>query len=96
MTPITRSSELHLEVLDQRVGEQLLAEVVELARVVGLQLDQPPDPDVVHALEAERRQRPLDRLPLRVEDALLRPNQDLGLHSLSLRAPDGFALSVGR
>ncbi len=43
---------------------------------LGLQLDHAPDPHVLDALEAERRQRPLDRLALGVEDPLLRPDQD--------------------
>ena len=67
---------LYLEVLDQRVGEQLLAELGEPLRVLGLQLDHAPDPHVLDPLEAERRQRPLDRLALWVEDPLLRPDQD--------------------
>ena len=70
---------LDLEVLDQRVGEQLLAELGEPLGVLGLELDHAPDPHVLDALEAERRQRPLDRLALRVEDALLGPDQDPGL-----------------
>ena len=44
--------------------------------VVGLELDHPADPDVVDALEAERRQRPLDGLALGIEDPLLGPDQD--------------------
>jgi hypothetical protein len=38
--------------------------------------------DVLDALEAERRQRPLDRLALRVEDSLLGPDQDPRLQKL--------------
>jgi hypothetical protein len=34
---------------------------------------------VADAVEAERRQRPLDRLALRVEDSLLGADQDPGL-----------------
>jgi hypothetical protein len=37
---------------------------------------------MLDALEAERRQRPLDRLALRVEDPLLGPDQDPGLQKL--------------
>ena len=48
----------------------------EPLRVLGLELDHAPDPHVLDPLEAERRQRPLDRLALRVEDPLLRPDQD--------------------
>ena len=65
-----------LVVLDQRVGEQLLAELRQPLRVLGLELDHAADPDVLDPLEAERRQRPLDRLALGVEDALLGPDQD--------------------
>ena len=35
---------------------------------------------VLYPLEAKRRQRPLDGLPLRIEDALLGPNQHTGPH----------------
>ena len=85
MTPITRSSS-DLEVLDQRVRQQLLAESVELRRIIGLELDQPSDAHVVHALETERGKRPLHGLALRVQDALLRPDQHLRLHRASVPA----------
>jgi len=74
-----RIERLDLEVLDQRVGEQLLAELRQPLRPVGLQLDQAADANVPDPLEAQRRQRPLDRLALRVEDPLLGPDQDPGL-----------------
>ena len=48
--------------------------------VLRLELDHAADPDVLDTLEAERRQRPLDRLALRVEDPLLRPDQNPRLH----------------
>src|SRR6185312_2266877 len=64
-----------LVILDQRVREQLLAHRRKLREVGDVQLDQPPDVDVPHALEAERRQRPLDRLSLRIEDAGLRAHE---------------------
>src|SRR6185503_8819204 len=67
----SRSKGLDLVVLDQGIGEELLAELAELVQVIGLQLDHPPDVDVPDALEAEGRQRPLDRLALRIEDPLL-------------------------
>ena len=73
--------QLDLVGLDQRVREQLLAELGEPLGALGLKLDHAADPDVLDALEAERRQRPLDRLALRVEDALLRPDQDPGLQN---------------
>jgi hypothetical protein len=43
--------------------------------VVDVELDEPADVHVGHALEAERRQRLLDDLALRVEDALLGPHE---------------------
>ena len=52
----------------ERLGERI--------GVVGLELDQASHPHVGDAIEAQRRESPLDRLPLRVEDALLRPDQD--------------------
>jgi len=66
---------LYLEVLDQGVGEQLLAELRDAIRVLGLELDHAADPHVLDPLEAERRQRPLHRLALGVEDPLLGPDQ---------------------
>jgi hypothetical protein len=73
---------LDLVVLDEGVREQLLAELAEALRILGLQLDHPADPHVLDALEAERRQRPLDRLALWVEDPLLGTDQDPGLQKL--------------
>src|SRR3954454_13972620 len=77
------SQRLALVVLDQRIGADVLEDLPELLRIVGLQLDHPPDVDVADALEAERRQRPLDRLALRVEDALLGADQHSCLQKLS-------------
>jgi hypothetical protein len=74
---------LNLVVLDQSVGEELLAELAELLGILGLELDHPPDVNVLDPLEAERRQRPLDCLALRVEDSLLRADQDPSLQKLS-------------
>jgi hypothetical protein len=39
--------------------------------------------DLPDSLEAKRRQRPLDRLALGVEDPLLGPDQDPGLQKVS-------------
>jgi hypothetical protein len=47
-----------------------------LRGIVDVELDQPPDVHVAHAREPERRQRALDRLPLRVEDPGLRADED--------------------
>ena len=70
----------HLVILDQGVREELLAEPVEVGAVLRLELDDPADADVGDALEPERRQRPLDCLALRVEDALLGADQHPRLH----------------
>src|SRR5215210_6502502 len=64
-----RPLDIDLVVLDQRVREQHAAHRVELAGVLDVELDEPPDVHVAHAAEAERGQRPLDRDPLGVEDA---------------------------
>ena len=53
--------ELHLVVLDQRVGEQPVAHLVELRRVLHVELDHPAHMDVRHAGEPEPRERVLDR-----------------------------------
>src|SRR4051794_1687942 len=71
-------------VLDKRVGEQLLAHLADLGRVLHLELHEPPDAYVRGAAEAECRECALDRLALRVEDALLRPNQHPGSGHLRL------------
>src|SRR3954462_13134051 len=70
-----------LVVLDQRVGQQLLAHRVELRLVLDVELHQPPDVDVLHTAEPERGQRALDRDALRVEDPLLRADEDPRPHA---------------
>ena len=77
------SSQLDLVVLDEGVRQQLLAHLVELGDVLHVELHQAPDVDVTHALEAQRRQRPLHGLALRVEDPRLRPDQDARPHSVA-------------
>jgi hypothetical protein len=80
-----RLRELDLVALDQRVGEQLLAHPLDFGpgpcRVVRLdfEIDDPADTSLADR-EAELAQRGLDRLSLRIEDAVLRPNEDCGLH----------------
>src|ERR1700712_2373191 len=69
-----------LVILDQRVREQLLAHRRELAGVLDVELDEAADVDVGDALEAQRRQRPLDGHALRVEDPGLRPHEDARVH----------------
>ena len=77
-----RSQLLYLVVLDQRVGQELLAELVEAVGALGLQLDHPPDPNVLDALEPERGQGPLDSLALGIQDALFGPDQNPGPQKL--------------
>ena len=55
-----------------------MAHVVELRRVVDVELDEPADVHVRGAAEAERREGAFDGLALRVEDPLLGPDQYLG------------------
>ena len=61
-----------------------------------VELDQPADVHVAHPREAERRQRPLHRLPLRVEDPRLGPDQHAGSHGAvrSSQAENGSPASV--
>src|SRR5665647_1749007 len=66
-------------VLDDRVGEELAAHVVDLgagglcgeARAVDGEIDDLADADAAHTLEAEVGERPFDGCSLGVEDALL-------------------------
>src|SRR4051794_10979920 len=80
-----------LVVLDQRIGQQRPAHLVQTRGILDLQLDQPADAHVVHALKAEGGQCALDRLALGVEDARLGADQDLGLQGRvrSVHAPKG-------
>ena len=70
-------------ILDQGVRQQLLAHLIELRRVLHLELDQAAHMHARDALEAQGRQRPLDGLALRVEDPRLRPDQDPCLQELA-------------
>ena len=54
---------------------------VELRRVLDVQLDEAAYMHAGHALEAERGQRALDRLALRIQDPRLRPDQDPRPHA---------------
>ena len=71
-----------VELLDD-AGEQLLAELREPLGVLSDELDHAADPHMLDAVEAERRQRPLDRLALRVEDSLLGADQHPSLQNVS-------------
>src|SRR5438445_11787220 len=89
VTTPTRSCGLAIERdlvrLDERVREQLLAHPLDLGAHGGgiarldLEVDDAADARVPHR-EAEVPERRLDRLSLRVEDALLRPDQNRCLH----------------
>src|SRR3954471_17913410 len=59
-----RREQLDLVVLDERIGEQLVAHPLELRGILDVELDDPADVNVARAAEAERRQRALDRLAL--------------------------------
>ena len=73
--------QLNLVVLDEWVGEQLLAHGLELRGVLDVELDESPDVDVADTVEAERRKGTLDGDALGVEDAGLRTDQDAGSHA---------------
>ncbi len=66
----------HGAVLDDRIGQETAAQVVDIGAGGGLvvrldgESDGLPDPDAGHAEEAERGQRTFDRLALGVGDAL--------------------------
>src|SRR5262245_8408153 len=72
--------DLDLERLHQRVCEQLLAHALDLSAgllgvaCVDLQVDDLADA-CLRDREAEMSERGLDRLALRIEDALLRPDE---------------------
>ena len=86
MTPNFTSGAEDLVVLDERVRQQLLAHRRQLRGVLHVELDQPADVHVAHALEAERRQRALDGLALRVEDPGLGPDQHPRPHAAPTRS----------
>src|SRR3954447_8497940 len=77
---------LDLVVLDERIGQELLAQRLELPLLGDVQLDEAPDVYVLDALEAERRERPLDRDALRVEDARLGADQHARSHPAPVSA----------
>ena len=71
----------HLVVLDQGIGQQALAHLRHLRGVLHVQLDQPAHVHVGDSLEAECGQGAFHGLPLRVEDARLRPDQHTRPHA---------------
>ena len=66
-----------------------------LRRIFDVQLDQAADVHVRDAVEAERRQRPLDGLALRVENPRLGPDEhaDAAHATRSSHAPNGSPVS---
>ncbi len=71
----------YLVVLDQGVGEQPLAHLGQLRRVLDVELHEPPDVHVADPAEAERRQRALDGLTLGIQDPGLGPDQHARPHA---------------
>src|SRR5262249_3977245 len=77
--------QLDLVALDQRVRKELLAHPLELGAGVALigsgdlALDDATDAGAGHR-EAEVLERALDGLALRIEDAVLRANENRGFH----------------
>ena len=78
--------QLDLIVLDERVGEQLLAHGLELRGVLDIELHEASDVDVAHAGEAECRQRALDGHALRIEDPRLGADQNTCSHATAVRS----------
>ena len=80
------------EILDHRVGEQLLAHVGQrgIAGIVGhVEFDRPPHADIFNALETKPFEGMVDGATLRIENAGLERDMDADLHrgSLSFGAP---------
>src|SRR5262249_44814949 len=84
-TDRSRVLQLDLEALNQRVREQALTHPLDLgdrlAAIVcrDVDVDEPTDAGLVD-VEAEVAQRALDRLPLRVEDAVPRAHENRCSH----------------
>src|ERR1700675_3854476 len=89
--------DLHFERLDQRVREQLLAHPLDLGPRLGrvarvdLEIDDLPDASLRDG-ETEVPERALDRFALRIEDAVLRPDEHGCLHPSTT---DGFSRYAG-
>src|SRR5206468_7217542 len=74
------------EIFDDRVGQQLAAHILDLAvagAVGEVELDQLAGTDIVDARKAEAFERMVDRLALRVEDAVLERDEDARFHGLA-------------
>ena len=93
-------AELHalddLVVLDQRVGQQPLAHLGQPRGSSTSSSTSRPTCTLLTPAEAERRQRALDRLALRVEDPGLRPDQHARPHGAvrSSQAANGSPASI--
>ena len=88
-------------VLDDRVGEQLVGRLLE--QRLGLLAVAALDLDVEHlalahacdAVDAERFQRPFDRLALRIENAGFQGDGDAGLHDAFISAALRCSVDIG-
>src|SRR6266566_4117949 len=82
------AQQLHIIVLDQRIGEQLVGGLLEgglrLLAVAALDLDVEhlALPHARNPCNAERLERTLDRLSLRIEDAEFQRDNDPSLHDV--------------
>src|SRR5262249_13852601 len=89
------SQQLHIIVLDHRIGEELVGRLLECGfrlLAVGrfdLDVEHLALAHAGHARDAERPERALDRLALRVEDAGLEGYGDAGLHGVLMRSAAG-------
>src|SRR5204862_6928626 len=78
--------ELHIIVLDQRIGEQAVGRLLErglrllAVAAVELYVEHLALADAYHAGNAEGFERTLDRLALRIEHARFERHGDTGLH----------------
>src|ERR1700756_907221 len=83
---VVRSFHLDLIVLDQRIGEELVGRLLErgLRRFAIAPLDLDIEDFALaharHAFDAQRFERPFDRLALGIEDAGFEGDGDAGLH----------------
>src|SRR5690606_7356202 len=86
-------------VLDDHVGEQLAAHLVEVlvAGAVGdVEFDQAPDADVGDAIEPQPFEGMVDRTALRIEHAWLEADMDADLHLRAFREGRRLARSLWR
>src|SRR5215475_14472155 len=85
---VTSAQQLHIIVLDHRIGEELVGRLLEgslyLLAVAGVDLDVKhlALAHAGHVRDAERFERAFDRLALRIEDAGFEGHGDAGLHAI--------------